>query len=174
MPEEADQAISRPPLERIGIFGIGFLANQVQIWAFDFVLYPFVIWYLGLLAGGVVMTFLSFLVCYLLIRFYDWTRKDWLGIETIKGLKERESSSRLARFSSWILKKGDPAAMLFLAIKFDPFITTAYMRHGSHQYNGLSQRDWKIFLGSLLIGNIYWTLAVFAGISIVEWLWQRL
>lgn len=169
-----EQAVQSPWLERIGILGIGVLANQAQIWGFDFVLYPFVIWYLGLFAGAVVMTFLSFLVCYALLRFYDWTRKDWLGIETIKGLKERESPSWLGRLTSSLLRKGDPAAMLFLAIKFDPFITTAYMRVGSHQYNGLSRRDWKIFLGSLLIGNIYWTSAVYAGISIVEWLWLRL
>lgn len=159
--------------ERLGFLGIGLIANQAMIWGFDVVLYPFVIWYLGLFAGAFVMTFLSFLVCFGLLRFYDWSKKDWLGIETVKSLKERESLTRLARFTSWILKKGDPAAMLFLSIKFDPFITTAYMRHGSHRYNGLSNRDWKIFLGSVLIGNAYWTLAVFAGISIVEWLWLR-
>lgn len=173
MSEDTEQAVRSPTLHRFGIFGVGVLANKLQIWGFDYVLYPFVIWYLGPIAGALVMTLLSFLACYGTLRFYDWSKKDWLGIETVKSLKDWESSTRLARFTSWILKKGDPAALLFLSIHFDPFITTAYMRHGSHRYNGLSNRDWKIFIGSLLIGNTYWTIAVFAGISIIEWLWLR-
>lgn len=172
MVEETERLTVAPYLERLVTLGIGILANQVQIWAFDWVLYPFVVWQLGLVFGGLIMTCLSCLLCYLLLRFYDWTKKDWLGIEAIKGLKDVKGKSWMARLSSWILRKGDSAAMIFLAIKFDPFITTAYMRHGSHRFNGLSRRDWKIFFGSLLIGNAYWTFAVFSGVSILEWLWQ--
>lgn len=159
--------------ERVSVLGIGILANQAQIWAFDWLLYPFVIYQFGLFWGGLIMTCLSCLVCYALLRFYDWTKKDWLGIEIIKTLKETKSKSKMARFSSWILKKGDIASFLFLAIKFDPFITTAYLRQGSHKYNGLSQRDWKIFFASLVLGNVYWAVAIFGGISIVEWFWQK-
>ena len=173
MLDDVEQALPSPWIERLGVLGIGVLANQLQIWAFDWVLYPFVIWYLGVFLGGAVMTVLSFVLCYTLIRFYDWTRRDWLGIETVKSLKDRKAGPRIAKLTSWLLKKSDPTAMLFLAIKFDPFITTVYMRHGSHQYNGLSRRDWKIFLGSLLIGNIYWILAMFTGVSILEWLWHQ-
>jgi len=170
---ETEQAVQSPPLHRIGIFGVGVLAHQTQMWFFDYVIYPFVIWYLGLLIGAVAMTFLSFSICYGMLRFYDWSKKDWLGIETVKSLKENESSTRLARVITWILNKGGPAAMLLLSIKFDAFVTTAYMRQGNHLYDGLSNRNWKIFLGSLLIGNAYRALAVFTGISIVEWLWLR-
>ncbi len=52
-----------------------------------------------------------------------------------------------------------------------PFLVT-YMRHGAHQYNGLSKRDWWIFITSTVIGNVYWTLAVYMGITLVEKLWQ--
>ena len=168
----SERDILLSPSQRIGFFGVGHIANQLQIWGFDYVLYPFVIWRLGLFVGALVMTLLSFGVCYGFLRFYDWSGKDWLGIETLKSVKESESKSRIAQFSSWILRKGNSAAFFFLAIKFDPFITTAYMRHGSHRFNGLSRRDWRIFLGSLLIGNVYWTFTVFAGISIVELLWK--
>jgi hypothetical protein len=62
--------------------------------------------------------------------------------------------------------------MLYLSIKEDAFRAVIYMRHGSHQYNGMSRRDWKIFLASLMIANVYWTLAAYMGISVVEWLWK--
>ena len=66
--------------------------------------------------------------------------------------------------------KSDPIVFFFLSIKYDPFITMIYMRHGA--YNGMSNRDWKIFTGSLILGNAYWTLACFMGISLVEWGWK--
>jgi len=54
--------------------------------------------------------------------------------------------------------------------RYDPFITMIYMRHCA--YNGMSKRDWKIFTGSLFLGNAYWTHAFFMGISLVEWGWK--
>ena len=46
------------------------------------------------------------------------------------------------------------------------------MRHENYRYNGLAKRDWIIFFTSLAIGSIYWTLAVYMGISLVEWAWK--
>lgn len=160
--------------DRLAVLGVGLSANALMVYGFDYLIYPFVIWKLGILKGGVVMMSLSFLVCYLTILFYDWSKKDWLGIETVKGLKEYNGSSKAGRFASWMLKKGDAAVMVFLSIKYDPFITTAYMRHGAHEYNGLSRRDWRIFLSSVLISNVYWTFAAFAGVSAVEWVWGKI
>ena len=59
------------------------------------------------------------------------------------------------------------------SIKYDAFITTAYMRHGSHQFNGLTKRDWKIFGLSLFISNLYWTLASFMGVTLIEYAWKH-
>ncbi len=160
--------------KQIGILGIGLTVNQLLVWGFDYALYPFVIWRMGLIAGGLVMTVLSCVLCYSLLRFYDWSKKDWLGIEMIKGLKERDPKSWLGRVTARLLRMGDPAAMVILSVRFDPFITTAYMRHGSHKFNGLSKRDWRIFFISLLIANAYWAFVMFAGVSLIEWLWQKL
>jgi hypothetical protein len=33
----------------------------------------------------------------------------------------------------------------------------------------LSRRDWSIFMGSLIIGNAYWTLICYTGITLFEW-----
>jgi hypothetical protein len=58
---------------------------------------------------------------------------------------------------------------------FDPFITTAYMRHGSRKYNGMNRRDWATFLSSGLISNLWWwwlpTYALaYGGVSIRDFL----
>ena len=171
----------------IATLGIGLLGNWAITWAFDFLLYPFVISTYGLLIGAPVMTFLSFLICYASILFYDGTKRDWLGIETIKGLEEFNSLpipnyvigkifvsiiNAVGNATAWVMKKSDALAMVILSIKFDPFITVIHIRHGAHQYNGLSKRDWKVFLVSLLIGNAYWTLAVYMGITLFEVLWR--
>ena len=33
----------------------------------------------------------------------------------------------------------------------------------------MNKRDWQIFMGSLILGNAYWTLACFMGNTTVEW-----
>lgn len=154
--------------ERLGILAVGLLGNAVMIWGFDFILYPFVIWKLGPIKGGIIMTFLSLTVCYLTILFYDWAKKDWLGIELLKGLKEYSGNNKLAKITSWIMKRGDVAAMLFLSLRYDPFIATVYMRHGANRYNGMSHRDWKIFLTSVIIANIWWILVSFGAVSVIK------
>jgi len=156
--------------ERLSILGIGIIGNQAMVYAFNWVLYPMVIWWLGLGAGFAVMTVLSFLVCYGLILFYDWAKQDWLGVETIKELRGYCGDNVAGRLASWIMKRSEPVVLIFLSVKFDPFITTIYMRQGAGQYNGMVGRDWKVFIASLIIGDLYWAIAVFTGISIIEYL----
>jgi hypothetical protein len=106
------------------------------------------------------------------MKFYDWSKTDWLGIEAVKSFRDEDKADIYARLISWAMRHGDFLTMIFLSIKLDPFIVTAYMRKGVNQYNGMSRRDWRIFVGSLIFGNLYWTLAVFSGISAFEWIWQ--
>ena len=159
--------------ERILTLFVGVFVNSVLLnYVYDYVFYPFMIWKLGVVRGGVIMIILSTFVCYLLLLFYDWSKKDWIGIEAIKELKEYGGNSKFAKAISWILKKGDFGIMVFLSIQFDPFITTAYMRHSIGKYDGLTKRDWKIFFSSAIIANVYWTLMSFAGVSVLEYLWR--
>ena len=159
---------------RVAELTIGLTANKFIVWAFDFFLYPFVIYRFGILKGGIAMTVLSFIACILTMKFYDWSKRDWLGIEAIKGLKEYNGELRAGRILSWVLMRSDPVALMLLSIYFDPFITTAYMRHGANQFNGMNTRDWKIFISSLILGNAYWTLACYMGITLVEWGWRKI
>ena len=154
---------------RLGIWGIGLLVNKTIVYLFDYLLYPFIIWKCGIIKGGIIMTFISFLICWGTLLFYDWSKRDWIGIETIKELKEYEGGNIKGRLFSWVTRKGDPVAVLILSVYFDPFVTTAYMRRGAHGYNGLGKRDWSIFIFSVLFGNFYWTLVAFTGVTLLEW-----
>lgn len=117
-------------------------------------------------------TIASFLICYATLWFYDWAKKDWLGIETAKQLREYTGTSRVARVLGWAAAKGEAALLVVLSVWTDPFVTVAYLRHGAHQYNGMSARDWRIFLLSLAIGNGYWSVLLITGISAAEHVWR--
>lgn len=152
---------------KLSVWVLGILAYNLFVYAFDYMLYPYVIWKLGLVRGFVIMSPSSFGICWLTLVFYDWMKRDWIAIETIKKLREYEGQSKTIRFLSKVLEMSDPAAMLILSIWKDPFICTAYMRKGTYQYNGLTRRDWKILIASVFISNIYWTLVNFGAIQIV-------
>lgn len=149
---------------------VGLSANQVLVYVLDYGLYPYAIYQFGVFKGGAAMAAFSLLVCIVALWLYDWSKRDWLGIEAIKGMKNYEGESRAGRFFAWLMQKGDPVAVVVLSIKFDPFITMIYLRDGA--FNGMTRRDWRIFLASFFISNAYWILACYMGISLVEWLWQ--
>jgi hypothetical protein len=170
-----DIAIKLSPYkERAAELAIGLSANSLIGISFDWFLYPAVIFWLGIVYGGVVMTLLAMLACVAMIKFYDWSKRDWLGIEALKGLREYAGNKRLGKLTSWVLTKGNIVVFLFLSVYFDAFITTTYMRYGKNQYNGMSRRDWTIFTSSVIISNACWTLAVYMGISLAEWVWKTL
>jgi len=149
---------------------MGHVANKTQEYLFDYLLYPFVIFTMGIIRGAVVMSLLSLVACFLMIRFYDWSKRDWLGIEALKSLKDYDGPSLWRRIVARVLLRSDPVACVLLSIKFDPFIVTAYLRKG--YYGGMSARDWRIFLLSWLVGNAYWSLLCFAGVETISQLWS--
>jgi hypothetical protein len=154
---------------RIAELALGHTLNWLTVYAFDFVLYPFVIWKLGLWRGGAVMAAASLVVCLLTLWFYDWSKRDWLGIEAVKLLRDGEGRTRFRRVLAWALARGDWIAFVALSVKFDPFITTVYLRRGAS--HGMTRRDWRVFLLSWLIGNAAWTFVCFGGVSLLRRWW---
>jgi len=162
--------------EQIGIIATGHSAKLVEEWLFDTFLYGSVsvalqgyygfIW--GNLATFLVMTPLSALVCWLYMKFYDWSKQDWFGFEAIKEAKESSDMH-------WLLKKlvdlGDIGAFIGLSIFKDPFMVMIFLRKAENAYNGLTARDWKIFGASILLSNGYWTLrwGVFSYLVLTVW-----
>ena len=149
---------------------MGHVATKIQEYLFDYLLYPFVIFTMGVIRGAVVMSLLSLVACFLMLRFYDWSKRDWLGIEALKSLKDYDGSCLWRRIVAWLLLRSDPVACVLLSIKFDPFIVTTYLRKG--HYGGMSTRDWRIFLLSWLVGNAYWSLLCFVGVETIFQLWR--
>ena len=92
----------RPPLKRCVELATGFLGWKSVDYAFDYALYPLVIWKLGAWAGGAIMALLSLAFCLLLLRIYDRLGRDWLGIEFVKNLRHYEGASRWRRGLGWL------------------------------------------------------------------------
>ena len=152
--------------ERAATWLVGILTFKAFDYAFDYALYPFVIYRLGLVTGGLVMAVLSLVDCLLILRLDDWLKRDWLGIEWLKGLRQHDGPSRWRRALAWLLGRGDVVAFFVLSGRFDPFVTTAYLRHG--RFNGLGARDWRIFLASVVVSNAAWALVCFGGVEAVK------
>lgn len=86
--------------KRFGELAIGVVANKLLDHVFDLILYPFVIYRYGIIVGGIVMTGLSFIAGLLSVWFYDWSKRDWLGIEAIKGMKEYHGDRKIGQLIS--------------------------------------------------------------------------
>lgn len=143
---------------RVATLALGHTFDHIMVLVFDFGLYPIVMLYFGIIWGTIIMGILSFLFCLLTMKFYDWSKTDWLGIEALKQFREEEKNdNKFHRALSWGLRKGNFAVLLILSIYKDAFITTAYMRKGAHLYDGMDARDWKIFMSSLFISVIWWS-----------------
>lgn len=153
---------------------VGHIVNFLTVEGFDFVLYPLVIASFGLVKGAVIMWILSFLACYGTIVFYNWSKRDWLGIEAAKEALGGKASSRLVRMLAWANKRGRLAILLVLSIMTDPFICTVYMREEAHDYSKMDGRDWVVFFSSFIVSNLWWTIVVFTGLSVTQWVWKAI
>ena len=161
------------------VLTIGHAIFHSTDYAFDYVLYPFVIYKLGPFYGGVVMAVLATTINLSLFYIYDSFKKDWLGIEIAKEMvenffkEEKEIVKKSWRksgkiFFYWLFHRNKLGQFIFLSLHFDPLITVIYMRPGHHLYNGLSKRDWKIFWSSVVISNAWWTGIAFVAISTLK------
>ena len=95
----------------------GLVVWNVTDYAFDYALYPFVVWKLGPVVGGGIMALASLVFCLVLLRIYDGLRRDWLGIEFVKGLRHYDGPSRWRRGLAWLISRGDGIAFVILSAK---------------------------------------------------------
>ena len=156
--------------QRLGTLSMGVAFVYVTNKLFDYALYPYVIYLAGLWIGGIIMTALSAIVCLIILKLYDQTKRDWLGMETLRDFKDFNGKNRLARTFSWILRRGDPVSFIALSIYCDPFITTVWLRH--KRFGRMTARDLRIFWGSVLVGNAFWAISCWLGINVFQWFWN--
>lgn len=169
-------------------------------WLYNNPLYIAAIAIYGPLAGGALMTFGSFVICFGMIHWYNSHGIDWLGVGAVDAIRklalhyaEKLAAWRSDTISGLILyivfylpirsllalarlanhpTWGDATAFVLLSIFEDPFTTTAYLRHGD--YGPMSRRDWSIFAGSMLLSNGYWILRTTLVIELALAIWRAL
>ncbi len=144
-------------------------------WVIDYFLYALIIWRFGSIRGGLLLAVIMFIIDFLTVRFYDWAKTDWLAIEYAK---EKLDSGYYGRYISSVKSEYRHLWMVLcvviLSLKFNPFITTVVMRDGTYTYNGLSRRDWAIFVSSHLIGQLYWISLISGGLAVLRQVFSRL
>ena len=165
-----------PFLHRITLFLTGATTFTIINYSFDFVLYPFALYQLGVVYGFSVMVVLSFLFCWFYFLIYDYLKRDFLGIEFSKekmnAIIASNDSIGLKLFLVKILRKSHLFLFVFLSIYFNPFVAIAFRRKGNFEYNGLTAHDWRMFILSVIISNGFWATTVFAGLSFFEFLFK--
>lgn len=153
-------------LAHLKTFTVGFSSYWVFAWLFDYPLFGGVVWYFGAVWGGAIMLVLTLLVDVGSIRFYDWSKRDWLALEFIRSHKTYAGRNPLRRLARLVLTRTPTVVqVMFLSLHFNAFIVTALLRERSSSFNGLTKRDWWIFGLSFLTAQIYWTLVIYGGVQ---------
>jgi hypothetical protein len=159
---------------RLGTFAIGVLLKKLTDALFDYGLYPLALIGLGYACGAVAMTALSVAVNLLAIRAYDWAGRDLLLIESLKDLKTCQGGGFWSRRLSAVLRAGDVPAFVLLSWLEDALVVTLYLRKGSYLFNGLSRRDWMVFVGATVLSNLLWILSLISLIELMQIVWAAL
>lgn len=147
----------------------GLSMKKVLEWVFDYGLYPAALAWLGYLWGGLLMTVIALIMNILIIRAYDWAKVDWFMIEEIKKIRDHEEVKLpgMLNILKPLLKKSDIMAFFVLCLD-DPVTVVLYLRKGSNLYNGLSRRDWHIFIAANIVANLYWITGIAAVLEIFK------
>ncbi len=152
-------------MENPFLLGVGITVNL----SFTYLVYPFAVLRAGFVKGGMVMTFLTLALNYMAISFYTRSGRDLFGIEAMKKrIQNMQGRSRAGRLIAGAIKKSGFIAFVVLSVKFDPFITTVYLRRGG--FHGLDLRDRLIFLSSAAIGNGYCIFLMFGGGTLIKYI----
>lgn len=170
--------LSRWPA-RISTVALTHLVLTLLDWPFDNILYPTVLLWQGPYIGAAIMMALALIVNLALLLIYVRIGEDWLGVNGVEYLKERGHvwvdrlyarprsvvgfvvkglayvPSRVYLIALWALRKNDGTAFVALSIFEDAFRTTAFLRHG--RTDPMSKGDWRIFWGSVVVSNLYWS-----------------
>lgn len=153
-------------LARLELWIAGIGSYYVFTWLYDYVVVSFFLIYLGLFKGAIVITILSILVDLATMKFYDWFKKDWLALETIKDFDNKPGI--LGKLFNFVRGKGIVLTVIILSMTSNAFVVTAYLRKDKIKYNGMKSRDWVIFLTSSLLINIAWVFVVGGGIELLK------
>jgi len=154
---------------------LGHTADQLMTKGYTYFVVGGLVNHFKLIEAMAINLVLSFLLCLATMKFYDWAKQDWLGLETLKELREEgRSGNMFSKLLSLALRKGDWAVLLVFSLFKDAFVCTVWMRKGAHQYNGMGPRDWKIFMMTLLLSTIWESLWIYVLLVAIKAIWGAL
>ena len=170
---------ARPHLRQVAVWTGAHVAVRVEEYGFDYVLYPYMLYVggegilhlagsgagnakAGFWLGFLLLTAASLLLNLVYIRIYDWSRRDWFGIEALRhsALARRLSGSSHGAFTI------GAAAFVFLSIWHSPLFATLAVRSRSAEYT-MGRQDWAVFGAAVLVSNAGWALLVTAGVELL-------
>ncbi len=142
--------------KRVLHFTAGVLGLQGVSYAFDYVVYPVVIYRFGPIQGTGILFIAAFILNYLCILIYDKIKLDLFGFEALKQFKEEADHTQKKTFIQKMLKWGDVPAFIAMSW-YDPIFAVLYKRK-STQFDGFRRRDYWMLILSTFIGCVLWSL----------------
>jgi hypothetical protein len=143
--------------KRISTIIIGRTLKEFYDHLIDYVLYPLVLLSLGYWKGFVCMICITALENVVMIVLYNRMKIDWLGYGYIETIKQWTiSKTGIRQIIGSLVIRSTVFLFFFLSLFRDSFETTAYFQLSIRSKYKLT----AIFIGSLLIGNLYWSLGV--------------
>ena len=153
-------------IKKISTVLVGRTLYEIINYSFDYGLYPLALLKFGYLKGLVIMIILTAIINFTLLIFYFKMNIDWLGFDYVKKVKDWSVNKKgILKFIGVILKKSDLILFMVLSTFRDSFETTAYFKYSYILSKG---RTLAIFIASLIVSNLFWSLGVEAFIN--SWL----
>lgn len=180
-------AAARAHVARVGQWSVGHLAVRLEAYAFDYLLYPFMLyqgggvlvgWLFDVLGrtapatpaagywlGFGLMTGASVILNLVYVRAYDRMQTDWFGFEALRSAHEG-LTPRWLRAEPW-QAAARLAAFVYLSIWHNPLFATLFMRKAPTRY-AMTRRDWRVFWSAVLIANLGWAGIVSGAVGAVK------
>ena len=164
--------LARPTLpRRLTTVATGHTLYAAYNFFFDHLLYVYVVYRLGIVVGGALMTLLSLIGCLVTLFIYQRMQIDWVGSGSLAYLETHPNPVFWQRIVLRATRYGAVIIFLALCVFQDPFITTAYFRKG--RFDGLTRHDWQVFFAAVIVSNLYWTLRSSALAAILVGAWHH-
>jgi len=146
------------PLKKISSVVIGRTLKAVYDHSIDYIIYPIILIEFGFWSGLIIMICVTAAENLAMLLLYSKMKIDWLGYEYVHQLKRWETDGNyLKRVVGILLRKSDVFIFILLSTLRDSFETTAYFQQDVKRGKG---RLAVIFVASLVLGNLYWSLGI--------------
>ena len=163
--------------KKIREIGTGLFLYESANFVFDFIFYPLIIAYEGIVSGGAIAVIASLIMNSIVFLLYEYLKIDWLGAHALRELDNEENKSSIAKLMTWMgshkktlwEKIASPIVFVALTLPIDPLIVAVHHRHV--HFKGITIRDWMLLWGATLAANAWWLLKVGVIIEGAKWLW---